>query len=262
MTMIFDHRLLSVLDFAFTSSRVFIYIVDMNECCFNDLLLSKLWYCLSDFEKEQALEFHNKSLSNRYIISHSIIKCILSYYLQQSPKEIKFIKNEYGKPFLNHSNIQFNISHSNNMIYYIIGFNNKVGVDIEFNDYIVDIIELSKIVLTNKEIETLNTLSPQKQIKLFYDIWTIKEALVKAIGEGLTYPIFNIETLPIIQGGKITLPNIKENYSRVLYTYSIKSEENYSASIATEVQIKEIIYLEMKSKLNIFNKISSTYLVY
>ena len=106
-------------------------------------------------------------------------------------KEIVFLKNKNGKPFLmNYSEFQFNISHTRNAI--VVAFsNNEIGVDIES-------IKPIDIVIANRFF----TPSEQGYIVLhdnpdyaFYEVWTKKEAYIKYIGTGLSTPLNSFDVL-------------------------------------------------------------------
>ena len=136
-------------------NKVFTYIIDMDQYHDN---LSLFWEYLSINEQEQAKRYYDKVLADHYIISHGILRSILSYYIDQSPSSLELINNTYGKPFLKNSNIEFNMSHSRNMVCYVITFNNRVGVDIEYYDSATDIVEMLELVFTKKEIELIKSL--------------------------------------------------------------------------------------------------------
>lgn len=220
-------------------SKVFVYIVDMDRFTSNSSFFCKY---LSDSELKQANKYYNKILRERYIVSHTLLRYILSDYIKQSPEKIQFSTNEYGKPFLEGSSIRFNMSHSHNMVAYIITFNNNIGIDIEFNDNKLDIKKLFDLVLTPRERIIFDLLKPEQQASTFYNLWTKKEALTKAIGIGLSYPLSNIEALSIAEDDKIFMTSIDDNITHLLYTYSLKTAPNFSGAIATEKRINEIIY--------------------
>jgi 4'-phosphopantetheinyl transferase len=172
------------------SVKAFIYIVDMND--FHDDIIQFV-PILSSQETSKAQSYYTKILAERYLISHGILRLILGHYANQSPKELQFITNDYGKPFLAQSNIYFNMSHSQNMAAYIVAFDHLVGIDIELVDKNINVDELCSMVLTNHENKVFSALAPAEKIYFFYQLWTRKEALVKAIGQGLRHPINTIE---------------------------------------------------------------------
>ncbi|MCC5468315.1 4'-phosphopantetheinyl transferase superfamily protein [Pelosinus sp. Bkl1] len=98
-------------------------------------------------------------------------------------KDIVIKKNKYGKPFLQYyPEFQFNISHSEELIVCAIN-NSQVGIDVEkVKD--VDGIKLTKRFFSNEEYEEIR----QEKIG-FFELWTLKESYIKAIGKGLFLPL-------------------------------------------------------------------------
>ena len=124
---IIDGDILDLLKVDPRSNKMWVYIADMDKYI---PYMPHFWSCLSTKKKQQAKKYYTKLLTDRYIISHGILRYILSYYTTQAPKNLEFGHTKYGKPFLNHSNIQFNMSHSGNMVCYGVAINYKVGIDI------------------------------------------------------------------------------------------------------------------------------------
>jgi len=227
-------------------NKVFTYIIDMDQ--YNDNL-SLLWKYLSINEQEQAKKYYDKVLANHYIISHGILRSILGYYVDQSPSSLELINNTHGKPSLKNSNIEFNMSHSRNMVCYVIAFNNKIGVDIEFYNTTIDIMEMLELVFTKKEIELIKSLDIDEQYKTFYKSWTKKEALIKAVGRGLSYPINTIEVIKLLPGQNLLLTDGNDELQQEWYSYELEAPKGYFGAIGIQSRINEIIYLEMNDKL-------------
>ena len=87
-------------------NKVFIFIVNLTSCINN---VSTYWEYLSIQEKTKANNYHTEYLSNKYIISHGILRYILSFYTKQHPQKIEFNYSEYGKPFLKNRSFGLNI---------------------------------------------------------------------------------------------------------------------------------------------------------
>lgn len=171
--------------------RIFVYVANLTQY---KNKIRNLYNCLSDSEKKKATEYYTKELSDKYIISHGILRYILSYYTTQLPENIKFYVNEYGKPFLVNNDLYFNMSYSKDLVCYVISFEHVVGIDLEFRDKNLKVDELVDTTFTADE-HNFYTFLPQEEKKdFFYTLWTIKESLVKAAGYGLSYPINTIET--------------------------------------------------------------------
>jgi len=157
----------------------------------------ELWQSLSGQEKIQAEGFVNNTLKDKYILSHGLLRYLLSLYVERNPQDIQYLVNQFGKPFLKDDNctLQFNMSHSKDYAVYIIALEDQVGIDIEWKDKDTNIQEIFELVLSPTEVTNFNQLNSEEKFHAFYCIWTKKEAIIKAIGQGLSYPIKTIEIM-------------------------------------------------------------------
>ena len=247
---IFCNGIIDSLNINKQSNKVFIYILDMNKYSYK---LTQLWNSLSFEEKEKAESYNSKLLTERYIISHGILRYILSYYTNHLPTNIEFIFNKYGKPYLKNSKVKFNMSHSHNLVCYIVTFDNEVGIDIELYDNNLNVNELSKLVFTPQEAILFDDLNSQEKHITFFNIWTKKEALIKAIGKGFYYPIDTIKILNIIPDSKVTL--MDNNIKQEFYIHVFDRIPNYFGAIANKIKINEIVYIETYNKYGIFDNV-------
>lgn len=201
--------------------------------------------CLSFEEKQKAINYRTKTLTNRHIISYGVLRYILSYCLNLAPENIIFKRNKYGKPFLDNQDfLYFNTSHSEDIACYIIAFNNAVGIDIEYRNKNMNIKELYDLVLTTNEQEFIKSNLKEKEYRLFFDLWSQKEAVVKAYGIGLSYPIHSLDILNSIydkeQNKKIYLMQKEFCFEKKIYFKLIDLHKDYSSAIAMHSTFKEI----------------------
>lgn len=131
------------------------------------------------------------------------------------------------------------------MVCYVIAFNNKVGVDIEFYNTTIDIIGMLELVFTKKEVELIMSLDIDEQYKTFYKFWTKKEALVKAVGKGLYYPINTIEVIKLLSGESILLNDGNKELQQEWYCYELDLPKDYSGAVGIQGKIDELIYLDV-----------------
>lgn len=166
---------------------------------------------LSKDELERYNKFVFAKHKRRFALARIALRKILSQYIkipaqdiysqqfdfQQSAKNIKFYYSDYGKPFLHaQHNIQFNLSHSKDLAILAITKNHAIGVDIEYfspRPYL----GIAKHLFSNEEINALTNLPPSLTSLAFFAIWAQKEAIMKAVGLGLSYPTKEI-TLSLI----------------------------------------------------------------
>ncbi|GAA0375774.1 4'-phosphopantetheinyl transferase family protein [Paenibacillus motobuensis] len=160
----------------------------MDSKLYEDLLTK-----VSKEEKAKIEKFAHKEDSYRSLLGNILTRAVICVYLGISNEKIQFAKNQFGKPYLLNSNgFYFNISHSGEWVLLIFG-NKPVGIDIEkirgFN------IETAKGCLSQQEFLRLQQVSQEEQLDYFFDLWTLKESYIKAIGTGLYLPLDSFSIL-------------------------------------------------------------------
>lgn len=103
----------------------------------------------------------------------------LPKYLDISPENIDIQYSKFGKPYIKNSSLQFNISHSNDYLVIAISEKYQLGVDIEQYNYSIIPNQLSEVNFSLSE-----QLLIKNNVNNFYKLWTKKEALIKAFGNG------------------------------------------------------------------------------
>lgn len=154
-------------------------------------------------------------------IRKAVGRLLLSQVLKNDGLDLKHLdKTPYGKPYVK-GWYPFNISHSEQMVVLVYAANTSAtGIDVEF----IKNIDL-KSMLTQLHTDEIQQIQSAKDpLKGFYEIWTKKEALIKAKGTGLTdhLPELNCSGSSTVYDGK------KWHFS------SIQLGESYAASVASE----------------------------
>lgn len=127
--------------------------------------------------------------------AHKLLReCLKPYNIKYSENTI-IIKNKYGKPFLaENPDIKYNISHADGISACIVT-DSECGIDCEnvrkFKPNVM------KRAFSESETEIVLSAPEAERDLLFFRLWTLKEAYIKAIGMGLSYPMkkacFNFE---------------------------------------------------------------------
>jgi 4'-phosphopantetheinyl transferase len=140
---------------------------------------------LSSAELEHKSYFKFPKDQHSFVVSHGLLRILLSYYLHISPDELKMVKHSKGKPYqLNDPCLFFNISNSGDCCVFAVSRNGEVGVDLEKIRPLDDLDELIRKNFSPKEQAVINR-QPKERLHRFFKFWTIKEAFLKAIGEGM-----------------------------------------------------------------------------
>ena len=152
---------------------------------------------LSVNEKRNAARFIYEIDAFLFSVRHNLLRIILGNYLNCDPTKIKFNSNHYQKPHIAHpkTNIQFNISASSNRFVASFSLQHTIGVDIEVIRQIEDVKQLASDYFTVQESNWLESQPESMKTTAFFQLWSKKEALVKAIGKGLSIQLNTIDVL-------------------------------------------------------------------
>ncbi|MFZ1517962.1 MAG: 4'-phosphopantetheinyl transferase superfamily protein [Ignavibacteriaceae bacterium] len=228
--------------------QIIICTLDMSTISEKKIILDGF---LSSSELDRSEKFKFENDKYRYITSRSVLRNIIGKLLSLDPKLIKFLTNEFGKPFLDpaeYSNLKFNLSHSGDQIVYAFCLNTDVGIDIEYINYSINHIELANSFFTANEINfLLNSAHEKNNIEKFFSIWTRKEALLKSIGTGLMPDIKTIDVLEDQINLDIFLPEFKNHNTKTVFISEILIHKDYKTAIASagninSIQIEKIEY--------------------
>lgn len=205
--------------------------------------LKSFWPYLSNIEQSRANNFRFEIHKNKYIIRTGILRILLSNYMTCQPNEIEFKIGESGKPKLTNSNLAFNLSHSKNKAIIAFAINLQLGVDIEYIDEKIEAKQIATHFFSTKEIEQLYALNDVNVVDGFFNIWTKKEAFIKAIGTGLTYPLDSFDVnLDVIEKNALTHVGTSFAKAKKWNLFSIKTFKNYKAALAYKGKAKEVQY--------------------
>ncbi|MEO7976400.1 4'-phosphopantetheinyl transferase superfamily protein [Flavobacterium sp.] len=165
------------------------YLFQYSNDCNTDLDILKYYLeFLPQKFKQEVLKY--RKLDDRYnCLFGKLLVYMGSYILGSNSFQFeKIIKDKYGKPFMLDSNFNFNISHSGNTVVCVFS-KQQIGIDIEeINDIDYSLFEN---VFSSREFEEINSLGLDK----FYEFWTKKESVIKAIGKGMTIPLTEIDVV-------------------------------------------------------------------
>lgn len=209
-----------------------IYILKLNyEYIENNLdeILKKV----SSERKENFLRILDRKKGFSILFSDLILKYCIDKELHL--KDFNLFYNKYKKPFLKgRKDFYFNISHSKDYVVIACDKNN-LGIDIEYiKDRSLDLMEK---IFTLEEQEYV--LIQQDKIRAFYEIWTLKESYIKALGLGLYKDLKSFSITPLTK-------------SLEKYIFESFFIENYVVSICSLSSIeKNIVKVDIVNLLTI-----------
>lgn len=145
---------------------------------------------LSPEEWVRAGRFHFDRDRRRYLVAHGLLRIILAKYTGIAPHDLRFGAGPHGKPLLepNFTGLQFNLSHSDELMLLAVTRSREVGVDLELMRENVPYESLAAHYFPPTDAWHIRTAPTAERAGLFYETWTITEARLKAAGTGFAEP--------------------------------------------------------------------------
>jgi 4'-phosphopantetheinyl transferase len=144
-------------------------------------------------EQARANRFARPRDRDRYLAWHGVLRGVMARYLQVDPAMVRYELGRNGKPRLaaesEPSDICFNLTHSGSLALIAVAQGREVGIDVEILRPMPDAVQIARRYFSADELVALSSLPPEEQVATFFNIWTRKEAFVKATGQGLAYPL-------------------------------------------------------------------------
>lgn len=154
--------------------------------------LPRLQTALDEQERNQAERFYHRRDREAFIAAHALARSMLAEATGVPAASLRFVKGPYGKPEVargtGERQVHFNISHTNGLVACAVGADCELGVDVENTERTTNL-EVAHRYFAPEESATVLSAIPDQRLQLFYRFWTLKEAFIKATGEGLNRPL-------------------------------------------------------------------------
>lgn len=172
--------------------------------------IDELFCLLDSAEQARADAFIFNKDRNQFIAARGTLRQILGGYCGRDPTAVRFEYGKQGKPTLKDVvggavgiaagvtagsetygglvdlDLRFNISHSFDTVLLVFAVGQDVGVDVEYVDDRIDILDLTRSVFSQEEQQMLEAYEPEQRLRRFFQLWTAKEAYIKMLGGGLS----------------------------------------------------------------------------
>ena len=146
---------------------------------------------LSDDERARSAKFRRPADRDAYICAHGVTRQLLSRYGDAPPQALRFARAAGGKPMLEsnsgESPVHFNLTHSGGRALLAVSREGEVGVDLEAAREDVDTVSLADRFFC--EVERAAIAAAPLRGAAFFRHWVAKEAVLKACGMGLAFPL-------------------------------------------------------------------------
>jgi 4'-phosphopantetheinyl transferase len=164
---------------------------------FDDLDAAEPWQSwsrlLDPTETNRAARFMFERDRRTYVLSHALVRTMLSHFANVDPAAWRFEANAQGKPRIaepiGYEWLRFNLSHTRGGVLCGVARDVELGVDVETMDRATDHLGLCERYFSPAETAALRSAPTERQRDMFFRFWTLKEAYIKARGLGLAIPL-------------------------------------------------------------------------
>jgi 4'-phosphopantetheinyl transferase len=125
-----------------------------------------------------------------HLLARALVRTTLSRYASVPPESWRFEVGAHGKPeIVGAPGLRFNLSHTDGVVACAVAADVDVGVDVEDSQRRSSYLQVARRFFAAAEVDALERLPEVEQRQRFFEIWTLKEAYIKARGLGLPLPL-------------------------------------------------------------------------
>lgn len=224
-------------DFIMHDGEVHVYRIHIGS---NLQWLAAFAATLTPSETERGNKYHQLKDRQRFVISRGAQRNILGRYLNQPATALQFVLGDNKKPYLpakGSAGLQYNITHAGEWILLAVS-HTPVGADVEYIDPAFSFADILPEHFSQEEVEFINSENSHDH---FFTLWTRKEALLKATGQGLGE---HLKSTPSLDGAH-ELPGILLSAEKDWKINSFNLIDDYKASIASGNEIRQLRFFDV-----------------
>ena len=151
---------------------------------------------LSPEEQHRADRFVFERDRVRHTVAHALLRHLLSRYCwsdsrSSGPESLRFSTTHAGKPSLQFppAPLQFNLTHSEDRALLAVSSGFALGVDLEKVRSNIEALAISRHYFFGSERDDIERATEEARADTFFRYWVAKEAVLKAQGIGLGFPL-------------------------------------------------------------------------
>ena len=148
---------------------------------------------LSAEERARDARFQHTGARQQFLVGRWLLRTVLAERLGTTPAAVPLVASERGALAVlaaaNPAHLRFNLSHTEGLVAIALAAGCPVGVDVEDCERPGRTVALAERYFAPTEVAALRARPPAAQRDRFFQLWTLKEAYIKARGQGLAIPL-------------------------------------------------------------------------
>ena len=162
----------------------------------DEALLVRYRKMLPPDELERYRKFRFDNAKKRYLVGRALLRTVLADYLDLEPEALVFGRGVHGRPYLlkpaDRDDLPFSLSYTDGLVAVAVFSGTTLGLDVERLNSKIDFLDIAQRYFSAAEHRELLKLPTPRRNTRFFEIWTLKEAYMKARGLGLNMALDEI----------------------------------------------------------------------
>jgi 4'-phosphopantetheinyl transferase len=186
-------------------------------------------------ERTRAARFRYQSDRATYTLAHAVWRIAIGQCIDAAPEDVPLAATAEGKPHLPGVAFSTSLSHSGSMVALSVSTAATIGVDIEVVPAKIDLDALVPMFCTRREAMDVHGLRPACRARRLMELWTRKEALLKAFGVGFRTDPATTPAPPC----ELQMPPPDALFAPPCHTRNLGDADEWIAAVATPAAVRE-----------------------
>ena len=203
---------------------------------------AEAWTWLDVEEQARWQRYQHDGSRRRFALCRSALRAALCEQFGCLNSQLAFATSDHGKPYAVCQGaavpVSFNVSHSGAHGLIALAAAGRLGVDVEERKRPHHLDGLISSVMGPDEQAELASARGCRKLRLFFNYWTLKEALIKAIGLGLALDMAQLEIPAAMRRGEAASIFRFPQLPTVRWRLADIGNDRFAAAIAHELNPK------------------------
>ena len=170
---------------------------------------------------------------HEFMVGRAMLRVLAGVATACGPREVAIGVGEHGKPRV--EGVEFSVAHSHGLVVLALCREAAVGVDVEWVEREIEALEIARSTFAPGEAKRIEqAVEGAERARAFFAVWTRKEAIVKAHGQGLTIPLDNFEAPEGDAEQAVDL--VVKGDARLLFVRGLDVGEGFAGALAARAE--------------------------
>jgi len=170
---------------------------------------------------------------HEFVVGRALLRVLTAAATACSPREVTIGVGQHGKPRV--EGVEFSVAHSHGLVVLALCREAAVGVDVEWVAREIEALEIARSTFAPGEVKRIEEAAEGvERARAFFAVWTRKEAMVKAHGQGLTIPLESFEAPEGDAEQAVEL--VVKGEARKMYVRGVDAGDGFAAALAVAAE--------------------------